>query len=326
MKAFNAVVRMVTVGVLMGLAGSVAAQQTYPSKSIRFIVAFPPGGTNNLLARFVGQKLTESWGQQVIVENRPGGNTIIGTEALAKSAPDGYSIMVMSSTHVIVPQMQKGVPYDAIRDFAPVATLDSQEFVLVVHPSLPVSNLQQFISLAKSKPGQLNYATTGSGGVQHLATELFSLMTGARMQHIPYKGSSPALTDLVGGQVEVHFAVPYPAIPFIKSGRIKAIAISGEARLAALPQVPTFSEAGLPGYDVKWWHGILAPAGTPRVVIDKLSSEVAKILGMPDTREKFHGLGLEPFISSPDQFDALMKADMAKWGKVIKSAHIKMEN
>ncbi len=325
MKSFNAVMRMVTVVVLMAIAGSAGAQQAYPSKPIRFIVAFPPGGGNDLLARLIGQKLTESWGQQVIVENRPGGNTIIGTEALAKSAPDGYSIMVMSSTHVIIPQLKKDVPYNSIRDFAPVATLDSQEFVLVVHPSLPTNNLQEFIALAKSNPGALTYATTGSGGVQHLATELFSLTTGVKMLHVPYKGSAPALTDLVGGQVQVHFAVPYPAIPFIKSGRIKAIAISGEARLAALPNVPTFSEAGLPGYNVKWWHGILAPAGVPRAVIDKLSAEVAKILATPDTKEKLLAQGLEPFISSPDQLAALMKADMAKWGKVIKDANIKMD-
>jgi len=325
MKALNAAMRMVTVGALMAIAGTTVAQQNYPNKPIHFIVAFPPGGGNDVLARLVGQKLTESWGQQVIVENRPGGNTIIGTEALAKSAPDGYSIMVMSSTHVIVPQLQKGVPYNPIRDFAPVATLDSQEFVLVVHPSLPANTLQEFIALAKSKPGQLNYATTGSGGVQHLATELFSLTTGVKMSHVPYKGSAPALTDLVGGQVQVHFAVPYPAIPFIKSGRVKAIAISGDVRLAALPQVPTFKEAGLPGYDVKWWHGILAPAGVPRPVIDKLSAEVAKILAMPDTKEKLLAQGLEPFISSPDQLAALMKADMAKWGKVIKDANIKMD-
>ena len=325
MNTFNAIMRLVAVGMLMAIAGSIGAQQIYPSKPIRFIVAFPPGGGNDLLARLVGQKLTESWGQKVIVDNRPGGNTIIGTEALAKSAPDGYSIMVMSSTHVIVPQLQKGVPYDAIRDFSPVSTLDSQEFVLVVHPSLSANNLKEFIALGKSRHGELNYATTGSGGVQHLATELFSLTTGVKMQHIPYKGSAPALSELVGGQVQVHLAVPYPAIPFIKSGRIKAIAISGEARLAALPNIPTFSEAGLPGYDVKWWHGILAPAGVSRAVIDKLSTEVARILAMPDTKENLLAMGLEPFISSPDQLAALMKADMAKWGKVIKDANIKMD-
>ena len=324
-----AMFRVLAAGVSLIIAVGAAAQQPYqqpfPSKPLRIIVAFTPGGTNDLLGRMVAQKLNEAWGQPVVVENRPGGNTVIGTEALAKAVPDGYAMMVMSSTHLILPSLQKNLPYDAINDFAPVTTLDSQEFVLVVHPSLPVNNLQQFIALAKSRPGELNYATTGTGGVMHLATEHFNLMAGVRMQHIPYKGSAPALTDLVGGQVQVHFAVPYPAIPFIKSRKVKAIAISGAARMPVLPQVPTFGEAGLKGYDVTWWHGILAPAGTPKAHIDKLAAEIRRILALPDIKEKLLALGVEPFISTPEQFAALMKKDMAKWAKVIKASNIKMD-
>ncbi|MFH1604550.1 MAG: tripartite tricarboxylate transporter substrate-binding protein, partial [Pseudomonadota bacterium] len=229
MKAFNAVLRMVTVGVLTGLAGSVAAQQAYPSRPIRFITPYPPGGGTTVVARLIAQKLTESWGQQVIVDNRGGGNTIIGTEIGAKSPPDGYTISFVDTTLVILPNLYHALPYDTSRDFAPIATLTRIPFMLVLHPSLPANNLHEFIALAKSRPGQLNYATSSSGGLGHLATEMFSIMTGVTMQHVPYKGGGPALVDLLGGQVQVHFNVPINLISPVKSGRLKAIAISGES-------------------------------------------------------------------------------------------------
>jgi len=277
------------------------------------------------MARLIGQKLTESWGQQVIVDNRPGGNTIIGTEALAKSAPDGYTMSLATSTFVISPHLVPSLPYDSFKDFAPVATLASSEFVLVLNASVPANNLQEFIALAKSRPGGLNCASTGTGSANHLASEFFNMLAGIKTQHIPYKGGGPALTDLLGGLVQMAFNPPLAYLPHIKSGRLKAIAISGESRHPSLPQVPTFTEAGLPGYSIGYWIGVLAPTGTPKAIIDKLSTEIGRILAMPDIKEKIAVQGMDSFISTPEQFAALMKADMAKWGKVIKTAGIKPE-
>ncbi len=325
MKSFNAVMRMVTVGVLMTIAGAAIAQQDYPNKPIRIITPYAPGGGTSILARLIGQKLTESWGQSVIVDNRPGGSTIIGTEILVKSPPDGYTILLMTSTHVTIPILFSSLPYDAVKDFAPVATIARSEYILVVHPSVPANTLREFIAFAKSKPGQLNYASTGSGGIPHLAWELLNNMVGIKMQHIPYKGSGQALTDVIGGQVLMFINNPLTLIPHIKSGKLRAIAVSGESRLTSVPQVPTFTEAGLPGYDVGFWYGVLAPASTPKPIIDKLSREIARILVTPDFREKLISQGVDPFISNPEQFAALLGADMVKWGKVIKTANIKMD-
>ncbi len=326
MKSFNAVMRMVAVGVLMTIAGAAIAQQAYPSKPIRFIVPYTPGGTTSILARLVGHRLTESWGQPVIVDNRPGGNTIIGSEALVKSAADGYTMLLAASTLVVLPHLYKNLPYDPIKDFAPVATVASSELVLVLHPSLPVNNLREFIAFAKSRPGELNHASAGSGGSPHLAGELFNIMAGVQIQHIPYKGSGPLVTDLLGGQVQLAFAVPFAVISHIKSGQLKAIAVSGESRLPALPQVPTFTEGGLPGFNVTNWYGVLMPAGTPNEIINKVAAELARFVAMPDTKEKLVSQGVAPFISTPDQFAALLKAELAKFAKIIKTANIKIEN
>ena len=324
MKGLNAVVRMAVAGVLMGLAGSVSAQQAYPSKAIRMIVPYAAGGPTDVVARLLGPHLTRSLGQPIIVDNRPGGTTIIGTEALAKSPPDGYTIMMMAIAHTIIPSLLP-TPYDPIKDFAPIATVVSGELVLVLNPSVPANTLQELIALAKSKPGELNYASASTGGPLHLAGELLNMMTGIKTQHIPYKGAAPALADLVAGQVQMFFSPPDTAIPQIKAGKLKAIAISGATRLSALPQVPTFTEAGLPGFNVKNWFGVLAPAGTPKPIIDRLSSEIAKILAIAEVREKLVSQGMEPFISTPEQFAALIRSDFAQYAKVIKQANIKLE-
>ncbi len=300
------------------------AQATYPTKPIRLIVPFPPGGSTTIMARLIGQKLTASWGQQVVVDNRGGGNTIIGSDALVKAPPDGYTILLVTSTHVINPSLL-ATPYDAIRDFAPVATLVGTETLMVVNPALPANNLQEFIALAKSKPGQLNFATSGSGTTNHLAVELFSILAGIRMQHIPHKGAGPAVTDLIGGQVQMFMNNAVPLTPFVKSGRIRAIAVSGGTRLLSLPEVPTFTEAGLPGYEVKSWQGILAPARTPKGIIDRLSQEIATILRTPEVRDNLLKMGAEPLISTAQQFGALIKSDMARYAKLIKEANIKLE-
>ena len=325
MKAYNAVMRTVMAGLLLGLAGSVAAQQDYPNKPIRLIVPFPPGGSTDPIARLIGQKLAESWGQQIIVDNRPGGNTIIGTEALAKSAPDGYTMLSATSTFVISPHLVPSLPYDSFKDFAPVATLTLTEMVLVLNASVPANNLQELIALAKSKPGQLNCASSGTGSANHLASEFLNIQAGIKTQHIPYKGGGPVLADLLGGVVQMAFSPPLAFLPHIKSGRLKPIAVSGDSRHSSLPQVPTFAEAGLPGYSIGYWIGVFAPAGTPKAIIDKASTEIGRILAMADTKEKIAAQGMESFISNPEQFAALLKADTAKWGKVIKTANIKLE-
>ncbi|MGE3928313.1 MAG: Bug family tripartite tricarboxylate transporter substrate binding protein [Lautropia sp.] len=327
MKSTAAFRRLLILLVTSALAGPmpIAAQTAFPNKPIRLIVPYAPGGNADPVARMIGQKLNESWGQPVVIDNRPGGNTVIGIGALARSAPDGYTLGTVFATQVILPHLTDALPYDAIKDFAPVATVTMNEQLMVVHPSVPANNLQEFIALAKSKPGALNFSSNASGGVTHLAVELFCLAAGIKMQHVPYKGGGPAMTALVGGEVQMSFSPPLVAMPMIKAGRIKALAISGERRLSALPDVPTFAEAGLQGLDAKVWFGILAPAGTPKYVIDKLSSELAKIMAMPDVKEKLLGLGQEPFVTTPEQFADLLKSDMDKFGRVIKAANIKLD-
>jgi tripartite-type tricarboxylate transporter receptor subunit TctC len=324
MKFATAVMHILTTGLLLAATGA-AAQPSYPSKPIRFITPYPPGGGTSVVARIIGQKLTESWGQQVLVDNRGGGNTIIGTEIGAKSSPDGYTILFVDSTLAILPNLYPTLPYDTLRDLAPVATLTRIPFMLVLHPSLPAGNLQELIAYAKAKPGQLNYASSGSGGQGHLAMEVFSILTGVKMQHVPYKGGGPALTDLLGGQVQLHFNVPINLISPVKSGKLKAIAISGESRLAALPQLPTFSEAGLPNFDVSYWQGVAIPAGTPKAIIAKMSTEIARILAMPDVRERLVSQGAEPFISKPEQFAAMVRAETVNYAKAIKTANIRLD-
>jgi len=326
MKALDAVVHMATLGVLLAIAGSAGAQQDYPNKVIRFITPYAPGGTTTIVARLVGQKLTESWGQQVLIDNRPGGNTYIGNDAVAKAPPDGYTILLASGSHVLAPLLLKA-PYDPIKDFAPVATIATTEYVLLLHPSVPANNLKEFIAYAKSRPGELNYATPGAGVPQHLAHEILNMLAGIKTVHIPYKGAGPALVDLLGGQVQFYFSTIVTAIPHVNSGKLKAMAITGDKRLSALPNVPTFAEAGLPGsFKTGGFYGILAPAGTPKPIVDKLSAEVAKYLAQPDFQEKLVVQGLTPYIASAEKYAALLKEGLATNASIIKKANIKIEN
>jgi len=312
--------------VLAGRSAPVISQLPYPAKPVRFIVPYAAGGSIDPLTRLFTAKLTESFSQPMIVDLRPGGNTIIGTDAVAKAAPDGYTVLVMAvPNHAINALLIPNLPYDSVRDFAPVATISISDYLLVLHPSLPAANLQAFIALAKSRPGQLNYGSVGSGGISQLGVEVFCMMTGITMQRVPYKGSAPALIDLIGGQLQVGFNTPISAVQHLRNRRLKAIAVSGERRNPALPEVPTFAEAGLPGFEMRVTYAVLAPAGTPRAVIDKLSSEFGKIVAMPDIREKLEGQGMIPFYSTPDQLAAILKADLAKYAKVIKAANIRHE-
>jgi tripartite-type tricarboxylate transporter receptor subunit TctC len=316
--------RVVSLTLLLGLASSAGAQQNYPNKSIRLIVPYAPGGSTTYTSRLVGQRLTEVWNQQVIIDNRPGANTIIGTHLAVKSPPDGYTLLyigsALSGNHTLTK-----TPYDAIKDIATIATVSSYENLLVVTPSLPVTNLKEFIALAKAKPGQINFASSSSGGSTHLAPELLNSVAGIKTQHIPYKGGGPAVTDLIGGQVQYMMSPPINVVGQVKNGRLRAIAISGASRIATLPQVPTFAEAGLPGVELISWQGIGAPAGVPKAILDKLSGEIAKLVAAPDTREKLDAQGFVPFYNNPEQTATLLKADIIKYGKIIKDANIKTD-
>ncbi len=311
-------------GVMLAVTGA-AAQPSYPAKPIRFITPYPPGGGTTVVARIIGQKLTDGWGQQVLVDNRGGGNTIIGTEIGARATPDGYTMLFVDSTLAILPNLYPRLPYDTLRDFAPVASLTRIPFMLVLHSSIPVGNLQEWIAYAKSRPGKLNYASSGSGGQGHVAMEVLSILAGIKLQHVPYKGGGPALVDLLGGQVQAHLNVPINLIGHVKSGKLKAMAITGESRLAALPQLPTFGEGGLPNFDVNYWQGVVFPAGVAKPLIGKMSDEIGRILVMPDVRERLATVGAEPYVSNPAQFAARIKAETARYAHAIKAANIKLD-
>jgi tripartite-type tricarboxylate transporter receptor subunit TctC len=303
-----------------------AAEKAFPTKPVRLIVPFAPGGGVSAVARVVGPKLTEIWGQQVVVDNRPGGNTIIGTETLVKSPPDGYTLLMVSSAHVINHFLLPNLPYHALNDFAPVATTSSGPYVLVAHPSLGVNNLQELIALAKAKPGQLNYSTSGSGGVQHLAGELFNITAGVKTQHVPYKGAGPAVIELLGGQVQFSFQPPGNVVTHVRNGKLKAIGAPSRERLAAFPQLPTFAEQGMPGFEVKSWIGILAPAKTPKALVDNIAADVGKVINNPDTRDKLTKQEHEPMFLGPAEFTAFIKSEMARVSKVVKAANIRIES
>jgi len=300
------------------------ADSSYPNKQIRLIVPFPPGGSVDPVARVLSQKLSESLGQSVIVDNRPGGNAVIGTELTARAAPDGYTLLLTATSHVTNPLLVS-TTYDALKDFVPVATLSEAPVILVVNPSVPAHNLQEFIALAKSKPGALNFSSAGSGNPNHLAGELFNMMANVKTTHVPYKGGAPAIADLLGGHVDFSYGSAIIVLPLIRTGKLRALAVSSPTRLASLPDVPTFAEAGLPGYEIRIWYGLLAPAGTPKDVVQKLNQEVNRILQLPEVNQEIEAGGMERFVLDPDQFSALMKEDAAKYARIIKEANVKLD-
>ena len=300
------------------------AQPVYPTRPVRIITPNAPGGSSDVLARLLGQKLTEGWGQQVVIDNRPGGNGFIGGDTLARAAADGYTLMVATPTHIITPLLVPA-PYDPVKGFTPIATLGSTDFLLVLHPAVPASTLQELIALAKSRPGQLNYASAGGGSPAHLANALFNMLAGVSMQHIPYKGGGPALTALIGGEVQLYFAIPISTIAHVKNGRLKAIAIGAEARLQALPQTPTFAESGVSAFDSRIWYGMLAPPATPKAVADRISADIARHLDTPSFKKRLSDDAMTPLTTRPEQFAALMRADSAKYARVIKAANIRVD-
>jgi tripartite-type tricarboxylate transporter receptor subunit TctC len=301
----------------------VGAAPTYPQQQVNIVVPFAPGGGTDTTARLLAQKLSEKWGKPVIVENKPGGNTVIATQMVAKAKPDGHTLLIANSTFAINPILSATLPYDSNKDFVPIGTVAGGPFMLLVHPSVPANDLKGMLQILQSaKPGEWNFATVGGSGIGRIVGELFALQSGTKLQHIPYKGASQIANDLLAGTVKLTIDPPNTYIMHIKSGRVKALAVSGK-RLASLPNVPTFAEQGMPEFDVRSWYGLLAPAGTPKTVIQKISMDVQEILAQPDVKDKFTALELETMPSSPEQFQLYLRTESEKFSRVVKSANIK---
>src|SRR6188472_2610632 len=296
------------------------AAQNYPSRPVKFIVPFGAGGPADVYARVLAQHLSEETKQTFVVEDRPGGGAIIGTDAVAKSAPDGYTLLMMSNTHTVNESLfaEKGKPYVLLRDLVPVAPVNYSDLVMVVHPSVPANTLAEFIALAKAKPAGLNYASSGPGTPYHMAGELFKSMAGVDIVHVPYKGSAGARTDVLGGQVQMMFDAITTMAPNVRAGKLKALGTSGKVRSSVLPDVPTVSEAGVPGYDAVIWLGIMAPAGTPKPIVDRLNTEITRALNAPETRQAWQQQGAVPMSMSPEEFGKFLRDDIEKWAHVVK--------
>jgi len=312
-----------TRGVLLAFAVIVVAlpvhAQNYPVRPVRMIVPFSPGGATDVPARILAQRLSEAFGHQIVIDNRPGAGGVLGADAVAKAPPDGYTLLLTATTHVISASLYKKLPYDAIRDFAPVMLIGSGPNVLTVHPSLPAKNVRELIALAKARPGKIDYASSGNGSSQHLFGALFMSLADIRMMHIPYKGSAPATTDLIAGQVSVGFPGIALVLPHTKAGRLRALAVTSAERSKAMPDVPSIAEAGVPGYAATLWLGLLAPRGTPPQIVQKLFDEIAKLLRQPEVESAYLATGTDITISNPEQFGLFVKAEYDKWAKVIKA-------
>ncbi len=331
-SAFICVYRRLTLQLLLVLicnlcaSGSVALAQSYPNKPIRFIVGFAPGGVTDIVARALGQKLYERFGQQVVVDNRAGGSGTIAAVTTAKSPPDGYTLLMSSiSTMATNVSTVPHLPYDPLKDFAPVTLALVTPYLATVNATMPINNMREFIAYAKARPGQLNFGSSGTGGGAHLAVELLKVMAGLDMTHVPYKGASLAMTDLIGGQIQLTFSQPPVVLPHIRSGKLKGLAISSPQRLAALPEFPTIAESGVPGFDATSWQGIVAPAATPRAIVNLLNAEVRRALRSPEIGARLAAEGSEPGNTTPDEFAVYIAREIDKWRRVVKTSGIKTE-
>ena len=306
------------------LLSTPAFAQTYPAKTVRIIVGYPPGGPTDVIARTVAQKLTIALGQQVIVDNRPGASGMIGAEQVVKAAPDGYTLLTVPITYAVTPSVYPKMPYDAEKDLAPVALVASSPFILVVHPTLPVKTVKELIALAKSRPGQINYASASTGGMPHLAGELFNMMTGVKLTHIPYKGAAPATVDLLAGQVSLMFNNMLSAMPLVKANKLRAVAVTSLKRSAAIPELPTIAET-VKGFEASGWYGAFAPAATPKDIIAKLNAEINKLMRLPDVAQRLAGDGVEAASMTPAEFGAYLHSEIAKWGRVVQISGAKVD-
>jgi tripartite-type tricarboxylate transporter receptor subunit TctC len=322
MAALETAVRVLGMVALSACCGDSLAQDSYPSRPIRYISPYSPGGSTSFTARLIGQQLTKAWGEQVVVDNRPGANTVIGTEIAAKARPDGYTLVSIGATLAANHTLVK-TPYDALKDIVPIATVLSYENVLVVPPTSAVHTVADLIALAKAKPGRVTYGTSSYGGPTHLLAELFNVEAGVKTLHVPYKGGGPAVTDLMGGHIDMFFSNPANVAAHVRDGRLRAVAVTGKHRVAAFPDTPTFAEAGLPAMALTNWQGVGGPAGIPGSIIGRIAKEIEKLVAQPETKEILKNLGFEPYYNGPEQTAQLVKADIAKYARIIKAANIK---
>jgi tripartite-type tricarboxylate transporter receptor subunit TctC len=316
---------LMTLGLATALMATSVAAQTYPARPVKIIVPFAAGGPADNYARFMAQRLQDALGQPFVVDDRPGAGSVIGTDVVAKAAPDGYTLLLMSNTHTVNESLIPNKPFQLMRDFVAIAPINYSDLVLVANPALPAANLKALIAMAKAKPGKINYASSGPGTPYHMAGELFKSMAGVSLVHIPYRGSSGARTDVIGGQVELMFDAVTTMAEQVRAGKVKALATTGKVRSDVLPDVPTVSEAGVPGYEATIWLGLMAPKGTPKAVVDKLSEAVSKIAAQPDVKQLWLKQGAVPMVMSPEAFDKYMRDDIKKWERVINTAHIKVD-
>src|SRR4051812_24974365 len=315
-----------TLAATLACAATAALAQSYPDKPIRFVVGFTPGGPSDILARALGQKLGERWNQQVVIENRPGAGGNVAAEAVAKSAPDGYTWLLGNNSILATNQsLYRSLGYDPVKDFAPVSLVAVQPNILVVNPRVPAHSVAELIALAKKSPGKLNYASSGSGAAAHLAGELFKAMAGVDLVHIPYKGAQPALTDVIAGQVQVMFATSASVIPFIQAGKLRALAVTTARRSASVPDLPTVSEAGVPGFEAVTWHGVVVPAATPAPRVERLNRDIVRALAQPDLRERLAALGAELHPGTPREFADYIASEIPKWSKVVRDSGARIE-
>jgi tripartite-type tricarboxylate transporter receptor subunit TctC len=319
------VLRVAAFALLALASAGIVRAEDYPARPVRLIVPFGAGGPADVYARVIAQHLSEQLKQAFVVEDRPGAGSIIGTDAVAKSAPDGYTLLVMSNTHTTNESLVASKPFQLMRDFVPVAPINYSDLIMVVHPSVPAKDLKEFIALAKAKPGTLNYASSGVGTPYHMAGELFKAMAGVAIVHVPYKGSSGARTDVLGGQVQMMFDAITTMAPNVRAGKLKALGTTGKVRSPVLPEVPTVAEAGVPGYEATIWLGIVAPAGTPKAVVERLNAEIRKIVNTPEVKEAWARQGASPLSMSTEEFGQYLRDDIAKWAQVVKISGAKVD-
>jgi tripartite-type tricarboxylate transporter receptor subunit TctC len=313
------------VAALGALACFSSFAQNYPARPVKIVVPFAVGGSADVYGRVLAAKLGDAMGQTFVIENRPGGGAVIGTDAVAKSEPDGYTLLIMSNTHTVNETLIAKKPYDLLKDLAPISGINSQDLLLVIPASVPANNLREFIALAKAQPGKLNYASSGPGTPYHMAGELFKSMAGVDIVHVPHKGSDQARTAVLGGQVQMMFDAISTIVSHVNSGKLKALGTSGKSRSPVTPNIPTVSEAGVPGYEATIWLGLMAPAATPKPILDRLSAEVNKVINAPDIKDNWSKQGAAPMGMKPDEFGAFLKTDIAKWAKVVKAAGAKAD-
>jgi tripartite-type tricarboxylate transporter receptor subunit TctC len=313
------------VGLAILCVASMSSAQSFPSKLLRIISPYPPGGGNDTLARTIAPKLSENLHQQVIIDNRPGANTIVGSEVLARSAADGYTLILLPNVHSINPSLYPKLPYDPVKDFAPVSLVGTSPLLLALHPSVPAKDVRGLIALARARPGQLAYGSSGNGSVGHMAGALFDMLAGIKMQHIPYKGTAMMVTDVISGQISLTFGSALGVLPHVRAGRMRALAVTGERRSPAVPELPTVAEAGLPGYSIILWYGLLVPGATPPEIVARLNAEVVKVLSEAEIRARLSGQGVDAAGSTPAAFAALIASDLKKYAELINRSGAKAE-